>query len=147
MASACTSANQMAGRILPTPTATTAAPNVTIHTSATSVKIGDQITITGNPQGIGLPYYTINIAEIGAARAGTVVRVTYDNRTTVMENSEPILELISSRGAMSEVVFVLQAKKQGIIEAWINATGEVRTQAGSTWAGGGSEKIRILINP
>ena len=130
----------------PTPAPAVSEPYIEISTDATSISVGDTLTITGVPFNIGLPYYTLTISS------GAAATITYDSRmiSNVGEGylaRDDKFEIVSAEADMNRVVFVLRALASGSIRASISATGEVRTPEGAfMWGVGISEELTITAS-
>lgn len=126
---------------VPTPTLPqVSAASVRMTASATRVRVGDDVTLTGTPTNIGLPYYTLTLSN------GASVTVTYDNQVRESLGANTQFALVSAAGSMNEVTFVLRALAPGTVDASISATGEVRTPEGAfMWGYGGSDPITLTV--
>lgn len=114
--------------------------SVRLDASATSVRAGDDVTLTGTPTNIGLPYYTLTLSN------GASVTVTYDNQVRDSLGANAQFALVSAVGSMNEVTFVLRALAPGTVDASISATGEVQTPEGAfMWGYGGSDPITLTV--
>jgi hypothetical protein len=114
---------------------------VEICASATTLQVGDAVTIVGVPVDIGLPYYQLSLDD------EPIVRVTYEGQVTRLEGTNAVFELVSAEGTMRQVTFVLRAQATGTVKAAIGATGEIHYgyPGPATWAGGGSDPIQITV--
>jgi FtsP/CotA-like multicopper oxidase with cupredoxin domain len=130
---------------VPTPTPTAAATTgssarIDLTASTTSLRVGETVTLTGKPVGIGLPYYTLTLSS------GASVTVTYDNQVRESLGANAQFELVSASGSMNEVTFVLRALAPGSVDASISATGEVKSAEGAfMWGYGGSAPVTLTI--
>lgn len=128
----------------PAPTLTPAPPAVTpphveITVEPEIIRVGDTVTITGVPVGIGLPYYTLTLSS------GASVTVTYDDALRA-SSGDTLFEFVSAHGEMNRVTFTLRALAPGSAEASISATGEVRSAEGAfSWGGGSSPVITLVV--
>lgn len=127
--------------------ATTPDPHVEVEASVAALKVGESLTVTGKPVGIGLPYYYLIVRDEGVQDTPPMVQITYENQATLMEGSSQFLEFVSAEGGMESVTFVLKAKAPGVATVMINATGEVPRPDGAAWGGEGSGLILITVNP
>jgi len=127
--------------------ATTPDPQVQVEANTTTLKVGESLTVTGKPIGIGLPYYYLIVRDEGVQDAPPLVQITYDNHPTPLEGSSQVLEFVSAEGSMEVVTFTLRAKAAGVTTVMINATGEVPGSDGTAWGGEGSGIILITVNP
>lgn len=128
----------------PTPTPTAAAvipaPRIDLSASATSLHVGETVTLTGIPVNIGVPYYTLTLSS------GASVTLTYDNQIRESLGANPQFELVSAEGTMSRVTFVLRALAPGSVDATISATGEVRSPEGAfMWSYGSSAPVTLTL--
>lgn len=127
--------------MMPTPVVVTTAASIQISADATEVQVGDTLTITGVPVGIGIPYYTLTLSS------GAQVTVTYYNELRDVLDSDAQFEIISAVGEMNSVTFTLRALAPGTIRAAISATGEVGTPEGAfSWSGATSEELEIVVS-
>jgi hypothetical protein len=127
---------------LPTPTGAAGvdAARVDLSASATSLRVGETVTLRGVPVNIGLPYYTLTLSS------GASVTITYDNQVRQALGANPQFELVSAAAAMGDVTFVLRALAPGTVDATISATGEVKSPEGAwMWGYGGSAPITLTI--
>ncbi|MBU0491642.1 MAG: hypothetical protein KKA73_26750 [Chloroflexi bacterium] len=137
----------LVGCTLPTPIDVTPVPDssvnphIVISASAATIQVGDTVTITGVPVGIGLPYYNLYLDD------QAIARVTYSGEARPEGGTNPVLEFVSATGAMRQAQFVLRATSAGTVTARINATGEIHKPEGATWAGGGSDPLTITVSP
>lgn len=124
-----------------TPAVTAPPPQVEISASATSLRVGETITISGVPVNIGLPIYTLTLSSGAGASVG------YDNQPQGIPASDAQFEIVAAQGEMNRVSFTLLALAAGRVEAVISATGEVRTPEGAyMWSGGTSSALAITVN-
>lgn len=122
-------------------------PQVLLEVSAISLRVGETLTVTGRPSGIGMPYYIVMVQDAGAAEAQPLGQVTYENQPQPQPGASQVFELVSAEGGMDVVTFVLRAKVAGSAAVNINATGEVQGESGAyTWSGGGSQPITITVS-
>jgi hypothetical protein len=136
-------------RISGTPTATpvvnSSDPHVEISADATTLAIGDLVTVTGQAVDIGLPYFQIMLKDNGAAEFAPLVEVTYENEIRGSADVSQILELVSAEGDYGQAVITLRARAAGSTEIAFSATGEVHSSQGYMWSGGGSEPLTITV--
>jgi hypothetical protein len=109
----------------PTPAFVVVPPHVEISASATSVRVGETITIGGVPLNIGLPIYTLTLSS------GASASVTYDNQIRGNPAPDALFEVVAAHGEMNSVTFTLRALAPGSADAGISASGEVRTHEGA----------------
>lgn len=139
-------------RISGTPTATQPVnpsdPHVEISADVTTLTIGDLVTVIGQAVDIGLPYFYVSLKDNGATEFAELVTVTYENQIKSSADVSQVLELVSAQGDYGQVVITLRAQAVGSTEIIIGATGEVQSDQGATWSGGGSASLTItVINP
>jgi hypothetical protein len=116
------------------------ATSIEISADATSVQVGDTVTITGFPINLGIPYYTLTLSS------GAMATVTYANEVRALE-SDAQFEIVSAVGEMNTVTFVLRALAPGTVEAGISATGEVTTPEGAfAWGGTSSPPLTLIVS-
>ena len=134
----------------PTPTPTAAVPEAHVEISAdqTTIRVGDTVTITGVPRGIGLSIFMLNLTS------GLSVRVRYDNQDQTVVTTDPLFEVVSISAEMYRATFVLRALAAGTTEATISASGEVSAAAGEGgysgvygWGVRTSPALTLTINP
>lgn len=132
----------------PTPTpAVPSAPNphVEISASATTLHVGDTITLTGRQVNIGMPIFTL------ALNAQTVARINSMDKQPATISPDPHFEVVAVEADLNQVVFTLRALAPGDVAAVINASGEIRARSPQgdvfMWGGGGSETLHLTIQP
>jgi hypothetical protein len=122
-------------------------PHVEVCATATTLRVGEVVTLVGQAVDVGLPYFDVNVKEAGAADFGTLVSVTYGNEVKNHPEASQVMEVVSARGDQSHVIVTLRAGAAGAVELVINATGEVHYgyPGPATWAGGGSETLTLEV--
>ncbi len=122
-------------------------PHVELCASATTVSVGQQVTLLGQVVDIGLPYYYVMVRPAGAGDFQQWVAVTYDNEIKGQADSAEPLTLVSVRADMDQVVVVLQARSAGAVDVFVNATGEVHYgyPGPAVWAGGSSSPMTLAV--
>ena len=116
------------------------APRIDVTASATSLRVGETVTLTGIPSNIGIPYYTLMLSS------GASVTITYDNQVQQALGANPQFELVSAAAGMGEVTFVLRALAPGTVDVTISATGEVTSAEGAyMWGYGASAPVTLTI--
>ena len=120
-----------------TATQAPAASLVEIEASADTVRVGETLTVTGRPVGVGLPYYALVIRDNGVQDAPPVVQITYANKIDSQFDSSQVLELVSAQASQEQATFVLLARQPGLTTISVNATGEVQPpdSGGKAWSG------------
>lgn len=136
-------------RVITPPTATppvnSSDPHVELSADATTLNVGELVTVTGEAVDIGLPYFQVSLKDDGAAEFAQLVQVTYENEIKSSADISQVLELVSATGDYTQVVLTLRARATGATEIIIGATGEVQTSGGYMWSGGGSESLTITV--
>jgi hypothetical protein len=129
----------------PTFTAPAAAlPTVNISASATRLRVGETITITGVPVNIGIPYYTLTLSS-GAALTITYYGEVRESAAAVPQDE--LFEIVSAEAEMRRVTFVVRAVAPGNADASIYASGEVRSAEGAfMWSGSSSPTITLTVS-
>lgn len=123
-------------------------PYIEIGAAQSELRVGEVITVTGKPIQLGLPYYYLYLRDEGVQDAPFLAQVTYENQFTAGEGISQVLELVSARADMSQVVIVLRAKAPGMTTLSIQATGEVRLQDGAySMNGMAAGDILISVRP
>lgn len=123
-------------------------PYIEIGAAHSDLQVGEQITVTGKPIQLGLPYYYLYLRDEGVQDAPFLAQVTYENQFTAGEGASQVLELVSVQADMSQVVIVLRAKAPGMTTLSIQATGEVRLQDGAySMSGMAAGDILISVRP
>jgi hypothetical protein len=124
-------------------------PRVDIRLSNQRLLVGENLTITVAVTDIGLPNYYLYLSDSGASEPMVIGRVTHDNIMTFADNQNlnaPIFELISARGDPKNAEFNLAARSGGVVQLWVNVTGEVRNSEGAwLWGGGESGLISVEV--
>jgi hypothetical protein len=122
-------------------------PRVELVASATTLKVGEILTIKGVPVDIGLPYYYVVIRDDGVQDMTPMVMVTYENILKFQDGTSQVFEFVSAEGSNNQVIVELRAKAPGVTTVSIDATGEIHSSAGTTWSGGGSGSVVITVIP
>jgi len=122
-------------------------PHVEVCASATTVSIGQSITLVGQVVDIGLPYFNVMVRPAGARDFQPWLTITYSNEIKTQADSAEPLELVSAQGDMHQVVLVLRARSAGAVDVIVNATGEVHYgyPGPAMWAGGGSNPLTLVV--
>lgn len=107
------------------------------------VQVGTEITLTGVPVGIGMPYYTLYLNSQPA------LTVTYNGQITYQQFPDVPVTFASASASNSRVEFTLQVVHPGTVELSIGATGEVQVDYGDgsgawSWGGATSDSIAVL---
>lgn len=136
---------RISGTPTSTPVVTSSDPHVELSADATTLAIGDLVTVTGQAVDIGLPYFQILLKDAGAAEFAPLAQVTYENKIQSSADVSQVLELVSAEGNYTQVVITLRARAAGSTEIAISATGEVHSSQGYMWSGGGSESLMIIV--
>ena len=138
----CPLAQWMSAAPTPTPAVPNSSPHVAISVSATTVRVGETLTITGVPVNLGLPIYTLMLSSGASASVG------YDDQPHGDLVGDAQFEIVSAQGAMNAVTFVLRARATGTAVVQISATGEARTAQGAyLWSSGGSDALTLTVSP
>jgi hypothetical protein len=122
-------------------------PRIELTATATTLKVGDLVTIQGVAVDIGLPYYYLVVRDDGVQDMPPLVMVTYENILTVQNGTSQVVEFVSAEGNNNQVTFELKAKAPGVTTVSIEATGEIHSSAGTNWNGGGSGSVVITVIP
>lgn len=122
-------------------------PHVEICVSAKTLTVGETVSVVGQSVDIGLSYYRLFARDGGKSEPVEIAQVTYDNKPKPSPGTSEILEVVSAKGELWRVVFVLRARAPGTAQVSISATGEVHYgyPGPATWSGGGSESILIAV--
>jgi hypothetical protein len=136
---------RITGMPTPTPVVNSSDPHVEISADATTLAIGDLVTVTGQAVDIGLPYFYVSLKDSGAIEFAELVAVTYENQIKNSADVSQVLELVSVEGDYGQAVITLRARAVGSTEIAISATGEVHSSQGYMWSGGGSEPLTITV--
>ena len=122
-------------------------PYIDIGATQTDLQVGDVITVTGKPMQIGIPSYYLYLRDEGVQDAAPVAQITYQGEFSAGEGKSQVLELVSAKADMQQVLFVLRASAPGVTTLSIQATGEIRLQDGAySMSGTGSGEILISVS-
>ncbi len=122
-------------------------PYIDIGATQTDLQVGDVITVTGKPMQIGIPYYYLYLRDEGVQDAAPVAQITYQGEFSAGEGKSQVLELVSAKADIQQVLFVLRASAPGVTTLSIQATGEIRLQDGAySMSGTGSGEILISVS-
>ncbi len=122
-------------------------PHVEVCASATTVSVGQTITLLAQVVDIGLPYFNVMVRPAGTGDFRPWFTVTYSNEIKAQADSAEPLELVSAQGNMNQLVVVLRARSAGAVDVVVNATGEVHYgyPGPAMWAGGGSNPLTLVV--
>jgi hypothetical protein len=122
-------------------------PHVEVCASATTVSVGQSLTLVGQVVDIGLPYFYVMVRPAGAGEFRQWLGVTYNNEIKAQSDSGEPLEVVSARGDMHQLVVVLRARSAGAVDVVVNATGEVHYgyPGPAMWEGGGSNALTLVV--
>ncbi len=122
-------------------------PHVEVCASATTVSVGQQITLVGQVVDIGLPYFFLMVRPAGTGDFQQWVAITYNNEIKGQADSAEPLELVSARADMYQIGVVLRARSAGAVDVAVNATGEVHYgyPGPAMWAGGNSSPLTLVV--
>ena len=122
-------------------------PHVEVCASATTVSVGQQVTLVGQVVDIGLPYFFLMVRPAGVGDFQQWLAVTYNNEIKAQADSAEPLELVSAHGDMYQLVVVLRARSAGAVDVAVNATGEVHYgyPGPAMWAGGSSSPLTLVV--
>ncbi len=129
---------------LPTITPAAAFPDAHVEISAdpTSVRVGETVTISAVPVGIGLSIYTLTLSSGGSAR------VRYDNQEQTISGSDAQFEIVSMSAEMYRATFTLRALAAGSVDVTVSASGEVVISGGAySWSARTSAPLTITVKP
>lgn len=135
--------------VVPTDTPTPALSPVTsifmsISNSATDLRVGETVTISGTTNNIGIPYYTLQLSS------GAALTITYYGEVRESSAAAPrddVFEIVSAEGAMNRVTFTLRALAPGSADASIYASGEVTSPEGAfMWSSSTSPTITLTVS-
>ena len=107
--------------------ATTTPPCMQTQVDATTVKVGDQVTIIGNAWQIGQPSFSLWVRDNGAKQFSYLARIPLGDYSRAYSNpdSSKILALVSAKvSGSAEVIYVVLAKSPGSVEVATEADGE-----------------------
>jgi hypothetical protein len=123
-------------------------PHIEICMIPGTLKVGDTVSVVGEPVDVGLPIYSIFVQDEGTSEPARLADVTYGNEITPSGESSQVLEFVSAEGGMSRAVFVLRALKPGTALVRIAASGEIHYgyPGPAMWGGGGSDEIRVTVS-
>jgi hypothetical protein len=97
----------------------------TIRASATSLRVGERVTITSTlPTGLGIPVYSVRAQDQGSAQAGVLITLTPTDEVRNSRDASRVLKLVSAKSKTGEVVAVLEARAPGQTEISVSVNGE-----------------------
>lgn len=124
-----------------TPAPSVPPSRVEISSSATAVRVGETIIISGVPVNLGLPIYTLTLSS------GASASVSYDDQPRDLPAQDAVFEIVAAHGEMNRVTFTLRALAPGSADAILSATGEARSPEGAfMWSGGASEPLALAVS-
>ncbi|MBN2501037.1 MAG: hypothetical protein JXB38_09695 [Anaerolineales bacterium] len=125
-------------------------PHVELCAAPNSVPVGQQVVVYAQTIDIGLPFFTLWIKEDIRGEFHKFVRV--NDQRNVSPEASALLEFVDidrESQYSNRIAFVFTARQAGTIEITVDATGEVHYgyPGPATWAGGGSDILRIEVIP
>lgn len=123
-------------------------PRIELRLSATTIKMGEAVTVTAQAIDLGLPIFYIRVKD-GTGDFQELVQITYDNKTRNAKDVSKILEFVSGSGGLNQATLVLRGRAAGTASLQVNATGEIHYgyPGPATFGGGSSPVITIQVNP
>ena len=126
---------------VPTPTSEVTGPRVEISADVMTVRVGETVTISAVPVGIGLSIFTLTLSSGGSAH------VRYDNQEQTRVN-DALFEIVSMQAEMYHATFTLRALSAGSVDVTVSASGEVQDASGAfMWSGRTSPVLTLTITP
>ena len=122
-------------------------PHIELCGNASTVHVGETLTLVAKTVDIGLPYFILTIRDGEPATDRRIVQVTYDNRTQGSTRASALFDLVSAKAGMYEATFVLRPRQAGIAIVTVSATGEIHYgyPGPATYAGGNSEPAVVKV--
>jgi hypothetical protein len=125
-------------------------PHVALCAAPAPVIVGQQVMVYAHAIDIGMPFFTLWIRENNQGEFQEFVRVT--DQLTATPEASALLEFVDIERESqygNQIVFVFTTHQAGMIEITVTATGEVHYgyPGPATWAGGGSDVLRIIVVP
>ncbi|MBI5715942.1 MAG: hypothetical protein HZC38_21300 [Chloroflexi bacterium] len=123
-------------------------PRVELRLSATTLKVGETLSVTAQAVDLGLPIFYVRVKD-GAGDFQEMVQITYDNKTRNVKDVSRVLEFVSGSGGLNQATVVFRGRAAGAASIQINATGEIHYgyPGPATFGGGSSPAISIQVNP
>jgi len=123
-------------------------PRVELRANATTIKVGDTVTVTAQAIDLGLPIFYIRVKD-GTGDFQEMAQITYDNKTRNVKDVSKILEFVSGSGGLTQATLVFRGRAAGTASIQINATGEIHYgyPGPATFGGGSSPVVTIQVNP
>ena len=117
--------------------------------SATTVKVGDTLTVQAQAVDVGIPIYLVSLQDDGAADPATLLQVTFENVVQSRADVSQVLALISATAHNNSLVITLQARGAGHTELHILAHGEIHYgyPGPATVGDGASDPLSLTVTP
>jgi len=123
---------------VPTPTITVdggqppaEGPALSMTSDKSSVEVGQQVTITGQLERLGIPQYTLALRDASNNMVASHT-VTYDGTLGATPGGTGALfDLVSATGGMTTVTYVLRATSPGTVSLVLTANGEAANPDGT----------------
>ncbi len=105
---------------------------VSIHADTRTLKVGENITLTGTTVGsFGNPLYSIKVQDQAIPQSVLQVRLTRSNEVREKEGTSNVLTLVSTSIDSNQVTMVFQGRGPGIAEVSFSINGEIGEVDGS----------------
>lgn len=123
-------------------------PRIELRVSATSIKVGETLTVTAQAVDLGLPIFSVRVKD-GNGDFQQLALITYDNKTREVKDLSKLLEFVSGSGGLNQATLVFRGRAVGTASIQINATGEIHYgyPGPATFGGGSSPTMTITVMP
>ena len=127
-----------------TPAAPAVYPGVNIQVSSTTLKVGEEVTVTVLPGDVEQPICYLFVRDSGVGDVAHTVGVSAENETYPGTATSQVLGLISAIGENGQAVFILRGLGEGTTEVWASVIpGGPAT--GGVVSGGVTQSISVTV--
>ncbi len=103
-----------------------APPVASIQASATTLKVGESISLTGTfTSGFGNPLYAVALQDPDASQPAVLARITPTNEIRELADAATLFKLVSTSMQAGQITVVLQARRPGSTLVSFSVNGEV----------------------
>jgi len=122
-------------------------PHVEVCASATTVKVGDTLTVLAQVVDVGIPTYLVSLQDDGAADPGNLLLITFENVVQNRADVSQVLALVSATAHNNSLVLTLQARAAGHTELRVLAHGEIHAGGSASVGDGESAPLSLTVTP
>jgi hypothetical protein len=124
-------------------------PQLTLHVAPTEVEVGEEVTVSAQSSGVGIPIFSVWVRDVGTEDFTEIVRIDDDGGVQPRVAGTQVLELMMALGEPSgleeSIVVVFEAIAPGRAEVKVDASGEVMRGGAYVWGGAAADPILITV--